>query len=192
MPEVKVPELAESITEGTIAEWLKQVGDSVDKGEAIVELETDKVNVEVVSEEAGVLQELLANEGDTVEVGQAIAVVGEGSGNNTSEAPAKQEAPKQETETSTDDKSAQPAESTSNDADDKSQDNNQRVNATPSARKYAREKGIDLSEIAAASNDVVRKNMLIKAKLKQALNNKHNRLLKKKRKNQHNKIHQNL
>ena len=40
MPEVKVPELAESITEGTIAEWLKQVGDSVDKGEAIVELET--------------------------------------------------------------------------------------------------------------------------------------------------------
>ena len=157
MPEVKVPELAESITEGTIAEWLKQVGDSVDKGEAIVELETDKVNVEVVSEEAGVLQELLANEGDTVEVGQAIAVVGEGSGNNTSEAPAKQEAPKQETETSTDDKSAQPAESTSNDADDKSQDNNQRVNATPSARKYAREKGIDLSEIAAASNDVVRK-----------------------------------
>ncbi|MDW4392574.1 dihydrolipoyllysine-residue succinyltransferase [Staphylococcus saprophyticus] len=157
MPEVKVPELAESITEGTIAEWLKQVGDSVDKGEAIVELETDKVNVEVVSEEAGVLQELLANEGDTVEVGQAIAVVGEGSGNNTSEAPAKQEAPKQETETSTDDKSVQPAESTSNDADDKSQDNNQRVNATPSARKYAREKGIDLSEIAAASNDVVRK-----------------------------------
>ena len=85
MPEVKVPELAESITEGTIAEWLKQVGDSVDKGEAIVELETDKVNVEVVSEEAGVLQELLADEGDTVEVGQAIAVVGEGSGNNTSE-----------------------------------------------------------------------------------------------------------
>lgn len=157
MPEVKVPELAESITEGTIAEWLKQVGDSVDKGEAIVELETDKVNVEVVSEEAGVLQELLANEGDTVEVGQAIAVVGEGSGNNTSEAPAKQEAPKQETETSTDDKSVQPAEATSNDTDDKSQDNNQRVNATPSARKYAREKGIDLSEIAAASNDVVRK-----------------------------------
>lgn len=87
MPEVKVPELAESITEGTIAEWLKQVGDSVDKGEAILELETDKVNVEVVSEEAGVLQELLANEGDTVEVGQSIAVVGEGSGNNNSEAP---------------------------------------------------------------------------------------------------------
>lgn len=94
MPEVKVPELAESITEGTIAEWLKQKGDSVEKGEAILELETDKVNVEVVSEEAGVLQELLANEGDTVEVGQAIAVVGEGSGSNSSESSANDDSQK--------------------------------------------------------------------------------------------------
>ena len=85
MPEVKVPELAESITEGTIAEWLKNLGDSVEKGEAILELETDKVNVEVVSEEAGVLSEQLASEGDTVEVGQAIAVIGEGSGNASKE-----------------------------------------------------------------------------------------------------------
>ena len=155
MPEVKVPELAESITEGTIAEWLKQVGDNVDKGEAIVELETDKVNVEVVSEEAGVLQELLANEGDTVEVGQSIAVVGEGSGNNASEAPAKQDDAKDDSSS----EKAQPQQSeTQNDkSEEKDQDNGQRVNATPSARKYAREKGIDLSEVVAQSNDVVRK-----------------------------------
>jgi len=155
MPEVKVPELAESITEGTIAEWLKQVGDNVDKGEAIVELETDKVNVEVVSEEAGVLQELLANEGDTVEVGQSIAVVGEGSGNNASEASAKQDDAKDDSSS----EKAQPQQSeTQNDkSEEKDQDNGQRVNATPSARKYAREKGIDLSEVAAQSNDVVRK-----------------------------------
>ena len=63
---------------------VKNVGDSVDKGETILELETDKVNVEVVSEEAGVLSEQLAEEGDTVEVGQAVAVVGEGSGNASS------------------------------------------------------------------------------------------------------------
>ncbi|WP_436853854.1 dihydrolipoyllysine-residue succinyltransferase [Staphylococcus caeli] len=158
MPEVKVPELAESITEGTIAEWLKQVGDSVDKGEAIVELETDKVNVEVVSEEAGVLQELLANEGDTVEVGQSIAVVGEGSGNATSEAPAKEDSSKDEPKTSESNESqTKSSEANNNQSEDKSQDNGQRVNATPSARKYAREKGIDLSEVASASNDVVRK-----------------------------------
>lgn len=154
MPEVKVPELAESITEGTIAEWLKQVGDSVDKGEAIVELETDKVNVEVVSEEAGVLQELLADEGDTVEVGQAIAVVGEGSGNNTSESPAKQEDTKA---TDNSNNEQQSSESTESKPESSSQDNGQRVNATPSARKYAREKGIDLSEVSPSSNDVVRK-----------------------------------
>ncbi|MGY3480951.1 MULTISPECIES: dihydrolipoyllysine-residue succinyltransferase [Staphylococcus] len=160
MPEVKVPELAESITEGTIAEWLKQVGDSVDKGEAILELETDKVNVEVVSEEAGVLQELLANEGDTVEVGQSIAVVGEGSGNNNSEAP-KQDNSESQTSDSKEESEQPQSESASqkdNDsAADDSQDKGQRVNATPSARKYAREKGIDLSEVATQSNDVVRK-----------------------------------
>ncbi|MBZ8171708.1 dihydrolipoyllysine-residue succinyltransferase [Staphylococcus cohnii] len=160
MPEVKVPELAESITEGTIAEWLKQVGDSVDKGEAILELETDKVNVEVVSEEAGVLQELLANEGDTVEVGQSIAVVGEGSGNNS-------EAPKQDNSESqasaSKEESEQPQTESESQKDngstttDDSQEKGQRVNATPSARKYAREKGIDLSEVATQSNDVVRK-----------------------------------
>ncbi len=50
--EIKVPELAESITEGTVASWLKQPGDHVEKGEAIVELETDKVNIEVPSDEA--------------------------------------------------------------------------------------------------------------------------------------------
>ncbi|HLR18319.1 MAG TPA: dihydrolipoyllysine-residue succinyltransferase [Staphylococcus sp.] len=157
MPEVKVPELAESITEGTIAEWLKQVGDNVDKGEAIVELETDKVNVEVVSEDAGVLQELLANEGDTVEVGQAIAVVGEGSGNNSSEASSKKDESKEDTSSKETQPKQPETQNKENDEKEKAQDNGQRVNATPSARKYAREKGIDLSEVAPQSNDVVRK-----------------------------------
>lgn len=141
MAEIRVPELAESITEGTIAKWLKQPGETVDKGEFIVELETDKVNVEVISEEAGVLQEHMAAEGDTVEVGQVIATVGEGSG--TPAAPAaqpaqEQQAPSAEPETKS---AAQPApeteEATSAD----------RPIASPAARKLAREKGIDLAEV---------------------------------------------
>ena len=80
MAEIKVPELAESITEGTIAQWVKKVGDRVEKGEFIVELETDKVNAEIISEEAGVLTQILAEEGDTVLVGQVIAVVEAGEG----------------------------------------------------------------------------------------------------------------
>ncbi|MCI2934272.1 dihydrolipoyllysine-residue succinyltransferase [Staphylococcus haemolyticus] len=157
MPEVKVPELAESITEGTIAEWLKNVGDSVEKGEAILELETDKVNVEVVSEEEGVLQEQLASEGDTVEVGQVIATVGEGSGNASS---SKDESSDQSQSANNDEatkQSAQPKESKSNNEETQSNPNNQRVNATPSARRHARENGVDLSTVSGKGNDVVRK-----------------------------------
>lgn len=77
MAEIKVPELAESITEGTVAQWLKQPGDTVTKGDYVVELETDKVNVEIISEHSGVLQEIKAQEGDTVNVGETIAVVNE-------------------------------------------------------------------------------------------------------------------
>ncbi|MCO4341152.1 dihydrolipoyllysine-residue succinyltransferase [Staphylococcus agnetis] len=141
MAEVKVPELAESITEGTIAEWLKQVGDTVEKGEAILELETDKVNVEVVSEEAGTLQELLANEGDTVEVGQAIAVVGEGGGNASSATPTEEKSNKTNEDTSNQ-KSSQ-----AKDSEKQASTSNERINATPSARRAAREKGISLNEV---------------------------------------------
>ncbi|WP_201715128.1 2-oxoglutarate dehydrogenase complex dihydrolipoyllysine-residue succinyltransferase [Rossellomorea arthrocnemi] len=135
MAEIKVPELAESITEGTIAQWLKQPGDYVEKGEYIVELETDKVNVEVISEEAGTIQELKAGEGDTVEVGQVIAIVGAG-GEAQSTSEAKEEAPKQE----------EKEQSTAEEAPVK-EDKKNRPIASPAARKLAREKGIDLSEV---------------------------------------------
>jgi 2-oxoglutarate dehydrogenase E2 component (dihydrolipoamide succinyltransferase) len=146
--EIKVPELAESITEGTIAQWLKQVGDSVEKGEFIVELETDKVNVEVISEEAGVVQELLFAEGDTVEVGQVIAVVGEGSGSgdttkNPVEAdPAEADAPVKNVEQPKAEKIA-PAPAAKEETSSTG-----RTIASPAARKLAREKGIDLNAIS--------------------------------------------
>ncbi|MGG0668074.1 2-oxoglutarate dehydrogenase complex dihydrolipoyllysine-residue succinyltransferase [Lederbergia citrisecunda] len=139
MAEIKVPELAESITEGTIAKWLKQPGESVDKGEFIVELETDKVNVEVISEEAGVIQELLAAEGDTVEVGQVIAVVGEGSG-----APAQPAAPAPKAEETP----AAPAQQETAIAQSTEQTSSDRTIASPAARKLAREKGIDLAAVS--------------------------------------------
>ncbi|PJK17680.1 dihydrolipoyllysine-residue succinyltransferase [Chryseomicrobium excrementi] len=143
MADIIVPELAESITEGTIAQWLKQPGDTVEKGEFIVELETDKVNVEVISEEAGVVQELLAAEGDTVQVGQVIARVGAGEGSAPApkeEAPAKTEekAPEQKTE---------PAKEAVKE-EVKHEESGDRTIASPAARKLAREKGINLSEIS--------------------------------------------
>ncbi|UCZ54910.1 2-oxoglutarate dehydrogenase complex dihydrolipoyllysine-residue succinyltransferase [Bacillus shivajii] len=144
MIEVKVPELAESVTEGTVAEWLKQPGDYVEKGDDIVELETDKVNVEISAEESGVLKETLAEPGDTVKVGDTIAKIdanGEaGETAETTEAPAAEETkeePKQET------KQAEPAEEETNGGQPS------RPIASPAARKLAREKGIDLNEISA-------------------------------------------
>lgn len=140
MAEIRVPELAESITEGTIAKWLKQPGESVDKGEFIVELETDKVNVEVISEEAGIIQELLAAEGDTVEVGQVIAVVGEGSGAVAQ--PSAPVAKKEEAPTSA------PAQQEAAPAQSAEQSSSDRTIASPAARKLAREKGIDLAAVS--------------------------------------------
>ncbi|ANU23167.1 2-oxoglutarate dehydrogenase complex dihydrolipoyllysine-residue succinyltransferase [Planococcus donghaensis] len=144
MAEIKVPELAESITEGTIAQWLKQPGETVEKGEFIVELETDKVNVEVISEEAGVVQEHLAQEGDTVEVGQVIAIVGEGSGESA--APKAEEAPQKSEEPA---KTEAPAaqEPVAEDKAAEEQSSSDRTIASPAARKLAREKGIDLAAI---------------------------------------------
>lgn len=139
MAEIKVPELAESITEGTIAQWLKQPGDYVEKGEYIVELETDKVNVEVISEEAGTIQELKAEEGDTVEVGQVIAVVGEG---GEAQAPSEEKAEEKAEAPEQKEQKQEPAKEEPAAAEKKN-----RPIASPAARKLAREKGIDLSDV---------------------------------------------
>jgi 2-oxoisovalerate dehydrogenase E2 component (dihydrolipoyl transacylase) len=77
MASVKMPQLGESITEGTIAKWLKQPGDQVKKYEGLVEVITDKVNAEVPSPMAGVLKEIKVKEGTTVTVGTEIAVIEE-------------------------------------------------------------------------------------------------------------------
>ncbi len=143
MAEIKVPELAESITEGTIAQWLKQPGESVEKGEFIVELETDKVNVEVISEEAGVIQELLAGEGDTVQVGEVIAIVAAGSGAPAATpAPAVVEKAEAAPVVSTNQQPTQVVEEV------EEVNSSDRTIASPAARKMAREKGIDLASVS--------------------------------------------
>ena len=76
--QIIVPSLGESITEATVSKWLKQVGEQVDSDEPLVELETDKVNVEVPSPLAGTLSSIKVKEGDTVEVGALLGEVNEG------------------------------------------------------------------------------------------------------------------
>ncbi|MCY9138281.1 2-oxoglutarate dehydrogenase complex dihydrolipoyllysine-residue succinyltransferase [Peribacillus frigoritolerans] len=148
MAEVKVPELAESISEGSIAQWLKQPGDHVEKGEYVLELETDKVNVEIISDYTGTLSEHLAEEGDTVQVGQAIAIVDE---NGSAAAAPKAEAPKVEeakVEPVKAEQAAPAKEAPKEEAKEAS--STQQVIASPAARKLAREKGIDLTQVPVA------------------------------------------
>ena len=89
--EIRVPTLGESVTEATIAQWFRKEGDAVAADEPLVELETDKVTVEVPAPAGGVLSEIVAKDGDTVEVGALLGSIGEGAG--ASATTAKAEAP---------------------------------------------------------------------------------------------------
>ena len=79
MSEVVMPRLSDSMEEGTILTWLKQVGDEIAVGDELVEIETDKANMAYESDVAGTLQEILAQEGETLPIGSPIARIGEGS-----------------------------------------------------------------------------------------------------------------
>src|SRR6185295_3612305 len=92
--EVVMPQMGESIAEGTITKWLKQVGERVERDEPLFEISTDKVDAEIPSPAAGTLTEVRFKEGDTVEVNTVVAVLDGGQGAVKAEAPAPQvEAP---------------------------------------------------------------------------------------------------
>src|SRR5216110_1561385 len=80
MAEIRVPTLGESVTEATIGKWFKKPGDPVAVDEPLVELETDKVTIEVPAPAAGVLGEIAAKEGDTVAVGALLGQIKDGAG----------------------------------------------------------------------------------------------------------------
>jgi 2-oxoglutarate dehydrogenase E2 component (dihydrolipoamide succinyltransferase) len=123
--EIKVPSLGESVTEATIAKWLKAVGDAVRADEPLVELETDKVTVEVPSPVAGVLAEIVAPVGATVEVGALLGLIG-AAGAQPAATSAKPEAPK----------AAPKAETVATPA------------VLPAAKKIAAEAGLDPNAVA--------------------------------------------
>ncbi|TXL63955.1 2-oxoglutarate dehydrogenase complex dihydrolipoyllysine-residue succinyltransferase [Cerasibacillus terrae] len=143
MKEIIVPELAESITEGTISEWLVKEGDKVEKGDPVLELETDKVNVEVNTDYAGVITEILVGEDEDVEVGDVIAKIDENA--EAGAAPAKEEAPKEEVKEEPKKEEKVEAAPASAEEDEASKLD---VIASPAARKRARELGIDLAKVS--------------------------------------------
>ena len=155
---VEMPELGESVTEGTITTWLKEVGDEVEVDEPLLEVSTDKVDTEIPSPVAGTLLEILAEEDDTVEVGGAIAVVGDADAaaagaddaadEAEEEAPAKAEEPKEEAPKAAPKQEAPKKEAPKAGASEKLADRGGDVPyVTPLVRKLADKHGVDLSTV---------------------------------------------
>ncbi|MCD9024980.1 2-oxoglutarate dehydrogenase complex dihydrolipoyllysine-residue succinyltransferase [Cohnella silvisoli] len=145
MHDIIVPAMGESITEGTISKWIVKVGDTVQQGDLLLELETDKVNLEISAEQDGVVAEILMNEGDTVKIGEAVGRIGEAGQAAAPKAETAQAAaaPQKENIPAPAAAPAQPAAQASANVSDSSSS----TLATPAARKLAREKGIDLSTL---------------------------------------------
>jgi pyruvate dehydrogenase E2 component (dihydrolipoamide acetyltransferase) len=142
MPDVVMPRLSDSMEEGTILQWLKQVGDEIAVGDELVEIETDKANMAYESDVAGMLTEIVAQEGETVPIGAPIARVGEageekqpgeGAASEPRERPRAQEG-------------AEPTEAPSAEAPASEADGH-RPKASPLAKRLAKEKGLDLSRL---------------------------------------------
>ncbi|HEX5928253.1 MAG TPA: dihydrolipoamide acetyltransferase family protein [Solirubrobacterales bacterium] len=151
MPEIVMPRLSDSMEEGTVLSWLKQVGDEIAVGDEIVEIETDKANMAYESDVAGTLTEILAEEGATLAIGTPIARIG-GDGEGPAAATAGPVAEASPTVLGGEAASAPrgapastPPAGEAVEADGASAD---RVKASPVARRIAKEKGIDLSAIA--------------------------------------------
>ena len=130
--DVEMPELGESVTEGTITRWLKKVGDTVAVDEPLLEVSTDKVDTEVPSPVAGTIVEILAEEDDTVDVGAVIVRIGDGNAKPAAKEEPKAEEPKEEPKAS--------SESKVNDGDDVPY-------VTPLVRKLADKHGVDLRTV---------------------------------------------
>ncbi len=132
MPDVPMPRLSDSMEEGVVLQWLKQVGDEVALGEPLVEIETDKANMVYEADVAGTLAAIVVADGESAAVGSPIAVIGD-----PSEAPAAAPAPAAVVETTSPVTEAQSAPK-----------DGERVKASPVARRLAKERGVDLTSIA--------------------------------------------
>ncbi len=134
--EIKVPEIGESIIEATVANWLKHEGDPVAAGEPLVELETDKVNLDVASEQNGILERIEHPTGDTVSVGDVLAIVAESDGVGATTPQAEPEHIEAHGQAVTE------------------------PQATPVARRMAEDRGVELSEVTPKGERITKQDVL--------------------------------
>jgi pyruvate dehydrogenase E2 component (dihydrolipoamide acetyltransferase) len=145
-----MPRLSDSMEEGTILSWLKQVGDEVAVGDELVEIETDKANMAYEADVAGTLQEILAQEGETLPIGTPIARIGEngaGSGGTAEGQRARPAGPAAAGDPPSPATAQGMVPPTTSPTGDASEADGERVKASPLARRLAKEKGLDLASL---------------------------------------------
>src|SRR5438093_5470985 len=145
--QVTLPRLGQGMESGTIVRWLKSEGDTVEKGEPLYELDTEKVTQEVEADASGVLLKILAGEGEEIEVGKTIAVIGE-QGEDVSAEPVdsaegEAEGPTKVAEREEEGEPAPVREEIRERG--RESENGGRIKASPLARRIARERGIELA-----------------------------------------------
>ncbi|MGH3147201.1 MAG: biotin/lipoyl-containing protein, partial [Rubrobacter sp.] len=155
MPEVIMPKMGDAMEEGTLLKWLKSEGEDVSEGDAIAEIETDKVTMELEAEDAGTLAQLIASEGQDIPVGEAIAFIqGEGEdaperNGSASEGAEEEEGGEAKAQTATeteeeDTSEEQPAAEADGQADGRA---NGQFRASPIVRRLAQENDLDLAKV---------------------------------------------
>src|SRR5215208_4542407 len=158
MADVSMPRLSDSMEEGTILKWLKSDGDEIKRGEELVEIETDKANMTYESDLDGVLK-IVAQEGDTLAVGETIARIGEDAGGDEQAEkpepareeqeqepePARADVPR--AEDTAPEEEREPAPVATADRPPQPDDGNGRVKASPIARRMARDLGVELASL---------------------------------------------
>jgi len=144
---VKMPKLGTTMTEGTIVKWLKNEGDPVKKGEIYVEIQTDKVNIEDEAEVSGILRKIIAKEGETIKVGEPIAIIAE----------ADEELPNLEIDDHVATEKQEESFKVFQDKGDKIETAKEtipgKIKASPAAKRVARENQIDLSKVTPSGPD---------------------------------------
>ena len=148
MADVAMPRLSDSMEEGTILKWLKSDGDEVSRGEELVEIETDKANMTYEADLEGVLK-IVAQEGDTLPVGQTIAQIGAGGGDGGETARASEEEPQQAADEEVERvKQPEPVATEEKEPEPEPEsDENGRVKASPIARRMAKDLGVELGSL---------------------------------------------
>ena len=147
--DVIMPQMGESIFEGTITKWLKKAGDKIERDEPLFEISTDKVDAEIPSPSAGVLKEIKVGEGQTVPIQTVVAVIEASDGASSSApapAPAKPEAAKPAAPPAAA-KSAAPPPASAAPAPPQAASSREKVRSSPLVRKIARENNIDVSQV---------------------------------------------